>query len=136
MPLPSTAIACGTGDGLSIVIVTLPAFALSDFLSNLSWPLESAATVRLVDLPPALAPAPFWAFVVPPPGVGAVEDGVVCAALPVVDLLSLLPHPAAPHGARAVHSAAAGTLRFMGEAPSWVGSCGSTYALRILFRPL
>jgi hypothetical protein len=35
-PLPSTAIACCTGEGLSSVIVTLPALALSVVLSNFS----------------------------------------------------------------------------------------------------
>src|SRR3954447_21480478 len=55
-PLPSTATACATGDGLSIVMVTLPAFALSFDLSNLSWPLGSAESLRLLEAPPAELP--------------------------------------------------------------------------------
>src|SRR4051812_49860739 len=57
-PLPSTATACATGDGLSIVMVTLPAFALSLLLSNLSCPLGSALSFRLLDAPPPPPPDP------------------------------------------------------------------------------
>src|SRR3954467_3414298 len=124
MPLPSTAIACATGDGLSIVIVTLPAFALSDFLSNLSCPLEWAATVRLDD---PLAPPPFWAFLVPPPGVGAVFAGAGAGwALDELDLLLELPHPVTTSATRAAHRAAARTFVFMGGPPVVGCPWGST----------
>jgi hypothetical protein len=51
-PLPSTSTAWGTGDGLSIVIVTLPGFAASVFLSNFSAPLGSAVSFRSCAAPP------------------------------------------------------------------------------------
>src|SRR3954447_25146521 len=97
-PLPSTAAACGTGDGLSIVIVTLPAFALSDDLSNLSCPLSSAASWRFEEAPPPLAL-----------GAGVLAGGV-WAVVPLVapppEPLSLLelsspPQPATAKAARA-----------------------------------
>src|SRR3954453_14733545 len=95
-PLPSTAIACGTGDGLSIVIVTLPALPSSVVLSNLSWPLSSAASCRFDPPPPPLAlgaggGAGFWAVVL-----------LVAELLePVSLLLSLLPQPATAKAATA-----------------------------------
>src|SRR3954466_11132145 len=108
-PLPSTATACGTGDGLSIVIVTLPALALSDDLSNLSCPLSSAASFRFEEAPP------------PPPLAAGVEGGGVCAAVslvaPPLELLLLelssLPQPATARAARAEQSAAVGTIGFI-----------------------
>src|SRR4051794_9960968 len=101
-PLPSTAIACWTGEGLSIVMVTLPALALSDDLSNLSWPLESAATWRLVDAPPP-----------PLDGAGAgVEEAPVSVEALVSDLLSL-PQPATASVARAEQSRAEGVVSFI-----------------------
>src|SRR3954468_3104032 len=104
-PLPSTATACGTGDGLSIVIVTLPALALSDDLSNLSCPLSSAASWRFEDAPP------------PPPlalGAGVRAGGAWAAGSLSVRLLeplsllelSSLPQPATAKPARAAQSAA------------------------------
>src|SRR5690349_10731774 len=98
-PLPSIATPCGTADGLSIVIVTLPAFALSDDLSNLRAPLGSAESLRL----PLEAPAPElllgWVLVV----AGAAVVDVVLL------LLLLLPHPAT---ARAAASARASGTRY------------------------
>src|SRR5829696_571779 len=60
-PLPSISTACGTSEGLSMVIVTLPAFAVSSFLSNLSAPPGSAAMVRFSpppEEPEELSPPP------------------------------------------------------------------------------
>src|SRR4051812_13213106 len=122
-PLPSTATACATGDGLSIVIVTLPALALSVVLSNLSWPLGSAASLSLLDAPPPDA--------LPPPEPLVLGGGVWAAV--VVSLeeppeleLSSLPHPATAKAATAAQSAAAGvTFSFIGLS-SVVGS-GFTY---------
>src|SRR3954453_23655780 len=116
-PLPSTAIAWGTGEGLSIVIVTLPPFALSDGLSNLSWPLESAAIVRfepLLALFPALPP------LLPDPDVDVGAGAGAGWAVVELDLLSLPPHPATASAARDASAATAGTVRFMG--PPWSSS--------------
>src|SRR3954471_20301689 len=108
-PLPSTATACATGEGLSIVIVTLPAFVLSLSLSNLSWPLGSAATLRLLDAPPP----PLEPLVL---GGGA---GVVSAVVSLEELeeleLSSLRQPATAKAAAAAQSAAADeTFSFIG----------------------
>jgi hypothetical protein len=54
-PLPSTSTACGTCEGFEKLIVTLPALALIDFVSNWSAPLEGALSLTEL-LPPAAAP--------------------------------------------------------------------------------
>src|SRR3954454_1353093 len=87
MPLPVTPTPCGTLDGLSIVMVTLPAFALSVLLSNFSAPLGSAASLRFGE-----APAPPELVVELPVDAGA---GVLLV-VEVVELLLLDPQPATP----------------------------------------
>src|SRR3954470_21541533 len=123
-PLPSTATACGTGDGLSIVIVTFPALALSDALSNLSWPLSSAASWRLLEAPPLLAEGVvggFWAVV---------SLAVVSLVAPPLSLLELssLPQPATARAATAAQSAADGTIGFI-----WRASPGRCERVACLF---
>src|SRR5215210_2062225 len=114
-PLPSIETACFTGEGLSTVIVTLPALALSEGLSKFSWPLSSAEIFRVEE-----APAP------PPDGAGA-GAGACCAVVsdeapPESELdLSSLPQPATARVARAAHSAAAGTFGFIKSSD---GRCG------------
>src|SRR3954449_230994 len=112
-PLPSTATACATGDGLSIVIVTLPAFALSFDLSNLSWPLGSAGSLRLLRGPAAL---------VPPVVGGGVWAAVVVSLEELSELeLSSLPQPATAKAATAAQSAAADVMfGFIGSSPARV----------------
>ena len=86
IPLPSTAIACGTDDGFDIVIVTLPDFALSDDTVNLSWPPGSAESLRLE---PAALP---WGGVVLVGGFAAVTELDVVL---VLAFFLLLPQPVA-----------------------------------------
>src|SRR4051812_1754381 len=110
-PLPSTATACATGDGLSIAIVTLPALALSLLLSNLSWPLGSALSFRLVDAPPPPPPDPL----VLGAGAGVLEAVVSLEELELLELLSL-PQPATAKAATAAQSAPADeTFSFIGS---------------------
>ena len=59
MPPPSSSTACGTLEVLVMTIVTLPALADSEVLSNLSAPLGSAAIFRtLPAAPPRWSPPP------------------------------------------------------------------------------
>src|SRR3954453_11840684 len=98
-PPPLTATPCGTDDGLSIVIVTLPALADSELLSNFSAPLGSAARLRL-----ELAAAPPPDEVEP---VAPVEPGApVAPVLPLAAGAELVldkppPPPPQPANARA-----------------------------------
>jgi hypothetical protein len=92
--LPSTAIACESDDGLLIVIVTLPDFALSTFLLNLRA-LGSADRLSLV-------PAPL------------VDAGVVAAAAGAeLGVVEVLPPPP-PHPAAASAAAAAAATSNVG----------------------
>src|ERR671935_1549325 len=95
MPLPSTATACVNGDGLLIVIVTVPAFADSDDLLNLRLPLGSADRLSLVLAPPLGA------------GVLVAAAGVLLALVPVLP-------PPPPHPAAARAAAAAPRTRIVG----------------------
>src|SRR3954453_15440959 len=79
-PLPSTAIACGTLDGVAMTIVTFPALVDSESTLNFSAPLGSALSASFE----------------PPPD-GAAAGAVACAfglAVGVVSWLSDDPQPA------------------------------------------
>jgi hypothetical protein len=76
---------CGTDDGLSIVIVTVPALAESDDLSNLRLPLGSALRLRFEPL--------------------AAGAGVLAGAGVELAPEELLPPPPQPAAARAVAAA-------------------------------
>src|SRR5882724_4261802 len=93
-PLPSTAIACGTGAGLFIVMVTLPAVASSLALSNLSAPLGSADSLRSLAPPPDAPPLPVVSVDVVSVVAGGGAAALVSLVAELLDELSLLlPQP-------------------------------------------
>jgi hypothetical protein len=99
-PLPLMATPCGTWEGLAMVIVTLPAFALRAVVLNLRAPLGSAEIFR-----PLLAAGVLVA------GVLAAGAGVLAGVELALEEL-LLPPPPQPATARA--AAAAPTVRKIG----------------------
>ena len=80
------------------MIVTLPALVLSEVLSNLSWPLESAASWRLLEAPPPPLELAGFGVVV----AGAAAAVVLVDAVELFELeLLLLPQPATASAASA-----------------------------------
>src|SRR2546421_2873968 len=92
---------CMTADGLSMVIVTLPAFAVSAVLSNLNAPPGSADCL-------SVAPPPFGAFVgVAFVGVADVDGGAA------VDFFLLLPQPVTARPRARVKASGTRAMRFI-----------------------
>jgi hypothetical protein len=93
-----------------MVIVTLPAFALSDALSNFSCPPGSADSVRFEEAPPPELVVGFGACA-----------AVVSLLEELLELLLLPPQPATASAASAAHSAADGRVNFMIGSSDFVG---------------
>src|SRR4051812_47396353 len=106
MPTP-----CGTWDGLFIVIVTLPAFALRLVVLNLSAPLASAEIFRVLPPPPPLLA-----------GVLAAGAGVLAGVELALEelLLPPPPHPATAKAAAAAQAVIKIGMRITGSSPDRV----------------